>query len=102
MFNGSASGWDLSTAFSTAGAGIGCNSISGATSATAVSNPAFYSLSSGATGGGRYIVRVDASNANIYIHWSQHHIAFYGICGSGTGFHGSYEYPETGLTQFSN
>lgn len=101
MCNGSA--WDASAAFSTAGAGIGLNTIETATTATAVTNPTFYSTSTGATGMGRYVVKVDASNVNIYVHWSSHHILMYGLSGV-TGANmliGSFEYPETSLTQFT-
>lgn len=101
MFNGTS--WDSSIAFSTAAAGVGLNSITAATSNTAVSNPAFYSTSSGATGGGRYVVKVDASNTSIFVHWSQHHILFYGLSGAGatTMMMGSFEYPENSLTQYT-
>jgi len=101
---GNGTSWDASAAFSTAGAGIGLNTISAATSATSVTNPAFYSTSTGATGMGRYLVKVDASNTNIYIHWSSHHILFYGLSSAGatTMFIGSFEYPENSLTQFTN
>ena len=102
MFNGTS--WDTSAAFSTSACGIGVNTIEEATSATAVTNPTFYSTSAGTTGGGRYVVTVNASNTNIYLHWSKHHILLYGLSGAGatTMMIGTFEYPETSLTQFTN
>lgn len=101
MSNGST--WDTSAAFSTAGAGIGLNTIETATSATSVTNPTFYSTSAGATGIGRYVVKTDASNVNIYVHWSSRHILMYGLSGAtgATMLIGSFQYPETSLTQFT-
>lgn len=102
MFNGTS--WDASVAFSTAGAGIGVNTIESATSATVVTNPTHYSTSAGSTGGGRFVVTVNASNVNIYIHWSQHHILMYGLSGAtgATMLLGTFQHPETSLTQFTN
>lgn len=101
-FNGTS--WDTSTAFSNSvNTGFGFSTISAATSVSSVTNSTFYSTGS-TTGGGRYVVRVDASNTNIYLHWSGKHILLYGLFGliNTTGFIGSFEYPENSLTQFTN
>jgi hypothetical protein len=101
---GNGSSWDTSAAFTTTGAGIGLNTIETATSATSVTNPTFYSTSTGANGMGRYLIKTDATNTSIYIHWSAKHILFYGLSSNavGTMYMGSFEYPETSLTQYTN
>lgn len=96
--------WNSSAAFNGTTSGIGMSTISAATSISSYSNPTFYSTTATAAGMGNYVISVDASNTNIYLHWSSHHVLIYGKRGSGTqtGFLASIEYPETSLTQFTN
>lgn len=96
--------YNSSAAFSTAGSGINLSTISDAVSISSYSNPTYYSTTGSTIGAGRYLVHVDASNTNIYVHWSSHHVLIYGkfITGAATGIMASLEYPETSLTQFTN
>lgn len=100
--NGTA--WGTSAAFSTTAAGLGFSTVSSATNSSTVTNSTFYSTSSGTTGLGRYSIKVDATNTNLYLSWSNNHVVIYGLTASPsvTGILGSFEYPETSLTQFTN
>lgn len=96
--------WGTSAAFSTSSSGVGFSTVSSATDASTVTNSTYYSTTAGTTGLGRYVIRVDATNTNLYLSWSNNHVAIYGLRGSGatTSILGSFEYPETSLTQFTN
>lgn len=98
--------WNSSAAFNGTTSGIGMSTISAATSISSYSNPTFYSTNALATAMGNFVITIDASNTNIFLHWSSHHVLIYGKRGSGsavgTGFLASIEYPETSLTQFTN
>jgi hypothetical protein len=102
----STSAWPGSATYTSAGiyAIISLVSINDATSATSVSNPTYYSTSAAA--GRNYMgVEVNTNNTNIYVSWSRYHVLIYGLVNysnSNTGFIGSFEYPETSLTQFTN
>ena len=79
-------------------------SVTDATSNTVVSNPTWYSTSVN-TGRQYRGVEINTNNTNIYVSWSRYHILIYGLVNyvnSNTGFFGSFEYPETSLTQFTN
>lgn len=98
--------WPGQATYTTAGvyALVSLVSITSATSNTSVSNPTWYSTS--ATTGRQYRgVEINTNNTNIYVSWSRYHILIYGLvnyANSNTGFLGSFEYPETSLTQFTN
>lgn len=96
--------WASSAAFSTSSSGIGFSTVSSATNASTVTNSTYYSTSAGTTGLGRYAIKVDATNTNLYLSWSNNHVVMYGLTAIGAvgGFLGSFEYPETSLTQFTN
>jgi len=94
-----------SAAFSTTGHGIYLNTITAATSATAVSNPAYYYSVSANTNSYNQSFQVDATNQNLYLSWSKYHLLLYGQTESTTAdaaFSGTFEYPETNLSQFTN
>jgi hypothetical protein len=95
-----------SAAFSTTNQGIYLNTITAATSATSVSNPAYYNTETTTNYHTRFNMCVDATNTLIYVSWSKYHLMLYGRFrggGSGTmGLTGTFEYPETNLSQFTN
>lgn len=92
-----------SAAFSTTGHGIYLNTITAATSATAVSNPAYYYSVSANANSYRHNFQVDATNQNLYLSWSKYHLLLYGQVEIGhSAFSGTFEYPETNLSQFTN
>jgi len=83
--------------------GIYLNTITGATSATAVSNPAHYSTNTATSGFRINNMNVDTVNTSIYVSWSKYHLALYGkFPQNGMGIVGTFEYPETALSQFTN
>jgi len=100
-------GWPASGAFTSAGNGFIVSLVScvAATSATSVSNPTYYSTTNSNSGRQYMGVEVNTNNTNIYVSWSRYHVLIYGLVNysnSNTGVIGSFEYPETSLTQFTN
>lgn len=107
LISSNANAMFATTALSTNFAGINLTTCSGATAANIVTNETFYSFS-GSTAVGSSSIGVTANSPFIYASWSRYHLMIWGLLGqttsarAGTGFQGSFEYPETSLTQFTN
>lgn len=99
--------WPASSTFTSTGGNAYINvvTVSDASSNVAVSNPTWYSNTATAAGRAYRGVEVNSNNVNVYLNWSRYHIMIYGLTyfsNNNTGFFGSFEYPETSLTQFTN
>ena len=94
--------------FATPNAGILLTTCSAAASSTSVTNETYYTTGTTDTAVGSTGICVTAGSPYIYVTWSRYHILIYGLSGyttaarAGTAFQGSFEYPETSETQYTN